>query len=591
MLYYSGNGYTTPSYDFDGLVNGYQGRYETTENKYRWQAGGHNHILVNGAYELPITHHGMSSNISGILYFAEGFLKTSIAHERHNLSIIGASGGIFGKNQVKEAVERFKPSEIRIIPDAGAIENKNVVRTLRATYQLVKSLAPNTPISFTWWGQVAKSDGDIDEISNETFNGAVNLSVKDFFTLASYDDQEYQKHQHKQDFHEPNADNYEAYSNWLDEQELIDELEADLRLQESIESAIDYAIANSIINEGNKGETVDDNQKPKKDVDHWFKPGERHSAIAEGHAKGYQFVLDSSGTGLGKGWNGAQRVSGEPIRSIDKDGNEVLSNPKLWYLDQDYKNKGKDFKDWDVLEPRHGGMYHDTERIEDGKPYLTTKKQEDVLEPPIKGNCNRPGMFGALASLGYNNQQSGGKGSPICSRCPYLGKCNPLAKPEDNNTNVVEGMEGDTGYSGYLGNRSQTLQFGNRILAHPKSLPRLSGETPYDYSNDDIIVDEAGDLLNTKKHQKISQTEWSKAIALALTAPDLEPEEINLLRQLNAKVTDLYMNNDLTRKKRHGLDKLDMQLRLSELLINNPELLTSLANRNDSYYENKLTEL
>lgn len=42
----------------------------------------------------------------------------------------------------------------------------------------------NKPIKILWWGQVQKTDGDIDEIDWETFSNAEQLTPEEFIELA-----------------------------------------------------------------------------------------------------------------------------------------------------------------------------------------------------------------------------------------------------------------------------------------------------------------------------------------------------------------------------------------------------------------------
>ena len=53
--------------------------------------------------------------------------------------------------------------EVCLIPDAGMTTNSGVVKAYKRTFRLY---GENYRVSVAWWGQFAKSDGDIDEIKN-----------------------------------------------------------------------------------------------------------------------------------------------------------------------------------------------------------------------------------------------------------------------------------------------------------------------------------------------------------------------------------------------------------------------------------------
>ena len=194
------SGYACPIFDKQGRAIGWQLRVEgvTKGNKYKWAKGSFSSHLPNG--ELPITvikpvenasKTGRNSDFKSeltqpsafrTLYLSEGVLKPLVASHRHNLAVCGAAGGYFSGSlqQLTEIISDYQ--EIAIAPDGGDVLNPQVMKRWQKQINFLKSF--NKPIKIVWWGQVQKSDGDIDEIDWETFSDAKHLTPEEFFELA-----------------------------------------------------------------------------------------------------------------------------------------------------------------------------------------------------------------------------------------------------------------------------------------------------------------------------------------------------------------------------------------------------------------------
>ena len=193
-------GYACPIYDKQGRAVGWQLRVEgaTKGNKYKWAKSNFSSHLPNS--ELPITiikpdvHEdktGRNSNFKfeltqpsafRTLYLSEGILKPAIASHRHDLAVCGAAGGHFkgSPEQLASIVSDY--GELAIAPDGGDVINPQVMSRWSQQINFLKRF--NKPIKILWWGQVKKSDGDIDEIELETFSNAERLTPTQFFDLA-----------------------------------------------------------------------------------------------------------------------------------------------------------------------------------------------------------------------------------------------------------------------------------------------------------------------------------------------------------------------------------------------------------------------
>jgi hypothetical protein len=87
-----------------------------------------------------------------------------VAAHKHGLNAIGAAGGHFSgsPNQVRDAIEVYR--EVILSPDAGDINNPQVMKRWADQIKFLESLGK--PILIAWWGQKTKDDDDIDELEN-----------------------------------------------------------------------------------------------------------------------------------------------------------------------------------------------------------------------------------------------------------------------------------------------------------------------------------------------------------------------------------------------------------------------------------------
>ena len=124
------------------------------------------------------------SNYQNPVLITEGVaFKPDLASIFTGITSIGAAGGNHsGSPQLlKEYLVRLKADLIIIVPDAGAIKNDNVIHQYFSTHKLlIASGYSEENIKFSWWGQVDKKDGDIDEISEEKIKSIKLISISEF---------------------------------------------------------------------------------------------------------------------------------------------------------------------------------------------------------------------------------------------------------------------------------------------------------------------------------------------------------------------------------------------------------------------------
>jgi hypothetical protein len=193
------DGYACPAFDKKGRAIAWQLRVHgvTEGSKYRWAKSLYTSQLPNGEYPLTIVKPNENGNKR--LYLSEGLLKPYIASQRHNLAVCGAAnnGNFQGSpEQITEIISDY--DEIVIVPDAADVLNPQVMRRWKQQINFLKRF--NQPIKVLWWGQVKKSQGDIDEIDSATFRNAKYLTPFEFYELAK-----------KQQFIQQQWDNWKNY--------------------------------------------------------------------------------------------------------------------------------------------------------------------------------------------------------------------------------------------------------------------------------------------------------------------------------------------------------------------------------------------
>ncbi|HEY9768820.1 MAG TPA: plasmid replication protein, CyRepA1 family [Coleofasciculaceae cyanobacterium] len=188
------SGILCPIPDAQGQLVSWQLRQDNNfDNKYIWAASERQRknrptSKTKEFGELPLgvwqesSNKGSNTNVVGL---TEGTgIKPYIASCRLNIPVIGASGGNFASSpkSLRAALEKLKPSSIVFYPDGGAVCNPNIVRQYKKLFDLLLSWGYQPKIA--WWGQIQKSDGDVDEIDSATFSKAEYLTPKEFFKLA-----------------------------------------------------------------------------------------------------------------------------------------------------------------------------------------------------------------------------------------------------------------------------------------------------------------------------------------------------------------------------------------------------------------------
>ena len=188
------SGILCPIPNEEGQLVSWQLRQDNNaDNKYIWAASERNRKdrptsktkefgeLPLGVWQQP---NNKGSN-TGIVGLTEGTgIKPYITSCKLDIPVIGASGGNFASSSktLEAALRKLQPTAIILYPDAGAVCNPNVVRQYQKLFDLLQEWGYETQVA--WWGQIEKSDGDIDEIDSVTLSKIEYLSPQEFSQIA-----------------------------------------------------------------------------------------------------------------------------------------------------------------------------------------------------------------------------------------------------------------------------------------------------------------------------------------------------------------------------------------------------------------------
>jgi hypothetical protein len=177
-------GYACVSFDPMGRATGWQIRIDgATENKYRWAVGCH---LKNG--ELPISSAYPTELKRSAIGMCEGFLKASVAAEKHGQIMLGASSANFPIEQLQEHLDAASAhlgdtKRVEFFVDAGCLSNRHVMKRYTSEFEKIRKCGYEPVV--VWWGQLEKSAGDIDEIAD--LSQVKYLSTDEFLASAKND--------------------------------------------------------------------------------------------------------------------------------------------------------------------------------------------------------------------------------------------------------------------------------------------------------------------------------------------------------------------------------------------------------------------
>lgn len=186
----NGEGIAIVAIHADGLATGWQVMNDNARqtdpevdfSPYYWAKGDESSHLPIGDGELPIQTIGTASNPDTI-WACEGLLKPVVASHRISDRFIGAASGLFRSSpiQVKAALKNVQTVIIAV--DAGDVVNPHRVRHWRLETEFFQSLG--LTVLFAWWGQIYKTENDIDELTPNEFSSIEYLTPDRLFVIAA----------------------------------------------------------------------------------------------------------------------------------------------------------------------------------------------------------------------------------------------------------------------------------------------------------------------------------------------------------------------------------------------------------------------
>lgn len=379
------NGLAIAAQDLDGQILGFQIKPDNDFGaKYIWlssaKQGGYGPGIARSG-EMPLfvwqPEHKDLTQIKEVWYL-EGALKSLITHfclarlQITDVLVVGAAGGNFGENQLKEIVERLPEyTQHFLVPDAGAKANNNLVGERGAYTRLYWNLK-NLGCEFQvkWWGQISKEiNRDIDELLTETpqlFDTVENLPASKYFPAGSI---------RKKTEWEKASEHIVLAITWMLSHRktpwsLVSKTE-ETRLTNAINNLSGYGV------------------------------GQMRQTWIDLVKQGQRFIFDSSGTGTGKSYTAGSLFAG------------VLDADKIIYISKEHRNPTTEtLINWPDLESRHDGLVRD----QHGK--LRRRKADEAYIQ--KGNCGRTKLLNVLREKNVNNADSAGI---ICTGCPHFEGC------------------------------------------------------------------------------------------------------------------------------------------------------------------------
>lgn len=170
---------------------GWQYRFNTTKNKYKWgktEVAERDYNITShlkDTLELPLAYCVPHSGqvVSKYIGLTEGVgFKNQLTANKYNQIVIGAAGGMFASSPktfaeyLTAASEQINTKDVLIYPDAGAVKNPSVLRSYFRTVNFLEQKGYSPLLA--WWGQTDKLlHPDIDEIGTPKF--AKQENVKD----------------------------------------------------------------------------------------------------------------------------------------------------------------------------------------------------------------------------------------------------------------------------------------------------------------------------------------------------------------------------------------------------------------------------
>ena len=365
----SARGRIIPVINYRGLMVGGQVIQGKSEGKPWYGAGGTNQLKETGEIPLTViypdrpTEIVVTDKLTGYIAHVESTGdKPWLCAHRQNMVTIGSS--IIGnqpqdlERTVKGIKTKFGWEEVIhvLMVDAGSPSNHNVMRCYG---NLNRQLHGQLLVGY--WGQIHKSDGDIDEIDLTT-------TKIEYISFAQFEEVAKQQ----------NGLLHRFFSQFRPKKERVKPVPTP-----KVDSgAIEY-----------------------KDA------AELNLLLQTALDSDIKAVLDTTHAGGFKSTTAAQ---------IDG----LTHITKYFYIDSNHRNPttAEVETNFDDFPSRHNGLVIDPNRTTpNGNPYLKTSQPAGANWQTVSGNCHQAALHHILADKQYDLS---GTENPICRACPQLNACN-----------------------------------------------------------------------------------------------------------------------------------------------------------------------
>ena len=178
-----------PVLNVEKQIVGFQNRRDDdSEGRYNWLSSKVAPVHING--ELPLGVYQPEQSKGQAIWLTDSpAIKSDLASQLLGVPVVGATNGNFHgspnltQHTLSVLSDRYQTTHLILALDAGDVKNRAVCQRWQQQHKFLSDLGYS--IWFAWWGQVEKTDCDIDELKSGQFGQIQFISLKDFEAIAS----------------------------------------------------------------------------------------------------------------------------------------------------------------------------------------------------------------------------------------------------------------------------------------------------------------------------------------------------------------------------------------------------------------------
>lgn len=375
--YVGKTGILCPIRDVQDRLLGYQVATGDKEGKYLWlKSGEASSHLQNRELPINVAKYGTAD-----IGFCEGILKSTVGANRHSMTLIGASTIGSTPHQIKEVIDYFQLTQVKLFVDSGSAINSNVASVISNFNDVVTGFGCDVLIA-DWGHWFDKLSGDIDEIDT-----LEHVSFKSFaFFKACCQD----------------ASNYEVETPQIvldTKNELSGLLKSNTRVTREVSLT-------QTAGEWIKYETGNLEEPSENAPANYIFDGLATGIYEEALLKGYKVILDTSETGSGK-----TKAASE----INVEGLKPCGVNKLIYCSKTPRSVNNEMLEQHFVKvpSRHAGYDYDRSKLTPlGNPTLIPTEK---AKPDVASNCKFLNLFSLARSKNVEID--------VCGKCNFKKDC------------------------------------------------------------------------------------------------------------------------------------------------------------------------